>query len=68
MMLTDAAMLLICVAIVALLLYAVYRRGRETQTTPKRTVDELVENDAIFRDDLTPDQIRALHRFFTGAS
>uniref|UniRef100_A0AAU7E2A1 IMV membrane protein virion maturation n=1 Tax=Rousettus bat poxvirus TaxID=3141933 RepID=A0AAU7E2A1_9POXV len=66
-MTSDIILIIISVVVIALLVYAAYRRERGPVTTPKSVVDELVEADTVFKDELTPDQIRAMHRFFTSA-
>ncbi|UWX11419.1 CRPV-310 [Crowpox virus] len=55
--------LAVIVVIVCLLIYAAYRRykGIPTRNAEERFGDYL-EKDPLFKDSLTPDQIRALHR------
>ncbi|QGN68112.1 IMV membrane protein [Equine molluscum contagiosum-like virus] len=68
----DWLLILIVGVIIALLLYAVYRRsGQRPQTSSsleKSAVDEALHNDPVFKDDLSADQIRAMHRFFTSSA
>lgn len=67
-MVSDVVLIIVSVVVIALLVYAAYRRRRAPEAAPKSVVEELVTADSVFKDELTPDQLRAMHRLFTSSS